>query len=200
MFSMCACDFWVSRFGWLPIPPVRNNDMLCRVSTKVRKGAKVCRTYYTLRSDSSSRFLGFFGKRFSHFRKQVSPFVRVDDGITYSLECRAADPLCRGKFTAVMASVTKEKPATTIFADIEEAKQFVFDLDGSCGYSYERDMLSFQKIDYPPWDMYFCHEYSYDFPLIDYLCATYDLRAELDCVLFMQNTRQTWGSSWLYRN
>src|SRR4051812_47396127 len=61
MFSMCACDFWVGRIGRLPIPPVRNNDMLLRVSTKVRKGAAMYRTYYTLRSDSSSRFLGFFG-------------------------------------------------------------------------------------------------------------------------------------------
>ena len=76
-----------------------------------------------------------------------------------------------------MASVTKEKPDTTIFADVEAAKQFVFDLDGSCGYSYERDMLSFQKIDYPPWDMYFCHEYSYEFPLMDYVNATFGLRA-----------------------
>src|SRR5271165_1886967 len=71
MFSMCACDFWVSRFGWVPIPPVRNNDMLLRISAKVRKGNNTYRAYYTLRSDSSSRFLGFFGKRFSHFRKQV---------------------------------------------------------------------------------------------------------------------------------
>ena len=38
VLSMCACDFWVSWFGWLPIPPVRNNDMLCRVSSKVCKG------------------------------------------------------------------------------------------------------------------------------------------------------------------
>jgi hypothetical protein len=35
-------------------------------------------------------------------------------------------------------------------------------LDGRCGYIYERNMLSFQRIDYPPWDMYFCHEYHYD--------------------------------------
>ena len=200
MLSMCACDFWVSRLGLLPIPPVRNNDMLCRVSTKVRKGSTVYRAYYTLRSDSSSPFLGFFGRRFSHFRKQVSPFVRVDDGVLYSLECRAADPLCRGRFTAEMASVTKEKPATTVFADVEEAKKFVFDLDGSCGYCFERGMLSFQKIDYPPWDMYFCHDYGYEFPLMDYVCETFGLRAELDCVLFMQNTEQTWGTSWLYRN
>jgi hypothetical protein len=200
MFSMCACDFWVSRLGWLPIPPVRNNDMLCRVSARIRKGAGVYRAYYTLRSDSSSRLLGFFGKRFSHFRKQVSQFVRVDDGRIYSLENRASDPLCRGAFTAVVASITKAKPATTVFADVESAKQFVFDLDGSCGYSYERDMLSFQKIDYPPWDMYFCHEYRYDFPLMDYVNETFGLRPELDCVLFMQNTRQTWGSSWLYSN
>jgi hypothetical protein len=200
MFGMCACDFWVSRFGWLPIPPVRNNDMLCRVSTKVRKGDNVYRTYYTLRSDSSSRFLGFFGKRFSHFRKQVSPFVRVDDGRLYSLECQAADPLCRGQLQALMESVSKTRPDTTIFENIDEARQFVFDLDGSCGYDYERDMLSFQKIDYPPWDMYFCHEYRYQFALSDYLCETFELQAELDCVLFMQNTRQTWGTSWLYRN
>jgi hypothetical protein len=200
MLSMCACDFWVSRLGWLPIPPVRNNDMLCRVSAKVLKGGKLHRAYYTLRSDSSSHFLGFFGKRFSHFRKQVSPFVRVDDGARYRLECQAADPLCRGTFEATLASVTKGRPATTAFADVEEAKRFVFDLDGSCGYSYERDMLSYQKIDYPPWDMYFCHEYRYEFPLVDYLAKTYGLRAELDCVLFMQNTEQTWGTSWLYRD
>jgi hypothetical protein len=199
MFSMCACDFWVSRLGWVPIPPVRNNDMLLRVSAKVRKGNNTYRAYYTLRSDSSSRFLGFFGKRFSHFRKQVSDFVRVDDGTTYALENLANDPLCRGKFSAVMASITKEKPETTVFADVEAAKEFVFDLDGSCGYSYERDMLSFQKIDYPPWDMYFCHQSSYEFPLMDYLNATFGLEPELDCVLFMRDTKQTWGTSWLYR-
>ena len=177
MLSMCACDFWVSRLGPLPIPPVRNNDMLCRVSAKVRKGSEVHRAYYTL-----------------------SPFVRVDDGVRYGLECRAADPLCRGEFTAEMASIGKEKPASTIFADVEGAKEFVFDLDGSCGYCYERDMLSFQKIDYPPWDMYFCHEYRYDFPLMDYVCETFGLHAELDCVLFMKDTEQTWGASWLYRD
>jgi len=200
MLSMCACDFWVGRFGWLPIPPVRNNDMLCRISTRIRKRDRDYRAYYTLRSDSSSRFLGFFGRRFSHFRKQVSPFVRIDDGVRYELECRAADPLGRGRFRAEMASITKDRPKSTGFADVEEAKRYVFDLDGSCGYSYERDMLSFQKIDYPPWDMYFCHEYGYDFPLVDYVSATFGLDAELDCVLFMQNTRQTWGTSWLYRN
>jgi hypothetical protein len=200
LLSMCACDFWVSRLGWLPIPPVRNNDMLCRVSARVRRGTRLYRAYYTLRSDSSSRFLGFFGKRFSHFRKQVSAFARVDNGVTYSLENRAADPLCRGKFTAALASITKDRPATTLFQDVDAARQFVFDLDGSCGYSFERDMLSFQKIDYPPWDMYFCHEYSYGFALLDYIAETFGLQAELDCVLFMQNTSQTWGTSWLYRN
>ena len=200
ILSMCACDFWVSRLGWVPIPPVRNNDMLCRVSTKIRKGDRVYRAYYTLRSDSSSRFLGFFGQRFSHFRKRVSDFERVDDGVHYILRCRAADPLYGGELSAVIASVSKQTPAGTIFRDVDEARQFVFDLDGSCGYSYERDMLSFQKIDYPPWDMYFCHEAEYQFPLIDYLCDTFDLHAEFDCTLFMQRTRQTWGTSWLYRD
>ena len=123
MFSMCACDFCVGRIGWLPIPPVRNNDMLCRISTKIRKGGEIYRAYYTLRSDSSSRFLGFFGKRFSHFRKQIAEFSRVDDGTIYRLENRAADSLCCGKFEAVMASVTKQRPSTTIFSDVDAAKQ-----------------------------------------------------------------------------
>lgn len=198
--SMCACDFWVSRFGWLPIPPVRNNDMLCRISAKVRRHNNVYRAYYTLRSDSSSRFLGFFAKRFSHFRKQVSEFLRVDDGSRYSLKCRAEDPLGGGKFEAVMASINKQKPDTTVFADVEHAKRFIFDLDGSCGYHYGSGSLSFQKIDYPAWDMFFCHQYTYAFPLIDYLCASFDIRADLDCVLFMQNTKQTWRTSQFYRN
>ena len=125
-------------------------------------------------------------------------FAKIEWGT--HLECRAADPLCRGEFTAEIASIAKAKPASTAFADVQEAKEFVFDLDGSCGYCYERDMLSFQKIDYPPWDMDFCHEYRCDFPLMDYLCGTFGLDAELDCVLFMKDTEQTWGSSWLYRN
>src|SRR5207245_8269243 len=25
MFSMCACDFWVTRIGMLPVVPIRNN-------------------------------------------------------------------------------------------------------------------------------------------------------------------------------
>jgi hypothetical protein len=79
----------------------------------------------------------------------------------------------------------------SFFANIEEAKQFVFDLDGSCGFDYRTDRQSFQKIDYPPRDMYFCHECRYDFPLIDYLCE----QAESDCVLFMRDMKQTRGSS-----
>lgn len=143
MLGMCACDFWVNRLGVLPIPPVRNNDMLCRVSTRIRKGPNVYRVYYTLRSDSSSKFLGFFGRHFSHFRKHTSRFERVDDGTQYVLRCDAADPLCRGELRAVMASVSKQVPATTIFRDVQEATEFVFNLDGSCGYNFERDMLSF---------------------------------------------------------
>ena len=36
--------------------------------------------------------------------------------------------------------------------------------------------------------MYFCHEYQYDFPLMDYLNENFGLQPELDCVLFMRNT------------
>jgi hypothetical protein len=65
---------------------------------------------------------------------------------------------------------------------------------------FAQDKLSFQKIDYPEWDMYFCHRCEYQFPLLDHVIETFEIDATLDSILFMQNTRQTWGSSWLYRN
>lgn len=37
MFCMCACDFWVTRFEWVPVPRIQNNDMLLRVSARVPK-------------------------------------------------------------------------------------------------------------------------------------------------------------------
>ncbi|TWT36826.1 hypothetical protein KOR34_17710 [Posidoniimonas corsicana] len=198
MFGMCACDFWVNRLGWLPIPRIRNNDMLFRVSARIRKGGRSHRAFYTIGSNSSSRLLGFLGQRFSHFRKRVSDFQRVDNGAEYSLQCIDPDPLARGQLCAEMDSVSKERPETTVFSDIQDATEFVFNVDGSCGYSFAKDRLSFQPIDYPEWDMYFCHGCTYRFPLLDHLVQSLGIDAEFDSVLFMQNTRQTWCSSWLY--
>jgi hypothetical protein len=198
MLSMCVCDFWVTRLGPVPIVPFRNNDMLCRVSATVPRDGHVYRAYYTLRSDSSSRLFGFLGRHFSHYRKRTSRFTRLDDGRVYALECRADDPICGGSFRGAMTSLQKEPPATTVFADVREATEFVFQLDGSCGYEYGRDRLSFQKIEYPPWDIQFCHEYDYRFPLIDHLAASFRLDLTLDCVLFMEKVPQVWGAYWLY--
>lgn len=198
MFGMCACDFWVSRLGWLPIPRIRNNDMLFRVSARVRKGGETHRAFYTISSNSSSRLLGFLGRRFSHFRKRVSRFHRVDDGAQYALACLGGGPNTPGKLQATMKSVSKTRPDSTIFAGIQAATDFVFNIDGSCGYDFRSKRLSFQQIDYPEWDMYFCHECDYEFPLLDQLVDTLGIEAEFDSILFMQNTRQTWGSAWLY--
>jgi len=200
MISMCACDFKVVKLGALPVIPIRNNDMLCRVSAKVRKGEQTYRAYYTLHSESSSRFLGLTGGHFSHFRKKRSDFRREDNDQCYSLECLSVDPLYRGSFKGMMGSIFKDKPTTTIFVDVQEATDFVFKLDGSCGYDFGRDMLSFQRIIYPAWDISFCHDSTFRFPLLDHLFSTYDLHAALDCVLYMHDVPQTWGSAWLYRN
>lgn len=200
MFGMCACDFWVDRLGWLPVPRIRNNDMLFRVSARVRKGRATYRAFYTIGSNSSSRLLGYLGQRFSHFRKRVSTFKRIDDGSDYSLECIDSDSLARSKLHADITSVSKTPPESTIFSDIQEATDFVFNLDGSCGYSFANDKLSFSTIDYPEWDMYFCHRCDFAFPLLDQVIASLRIDAKFDSVLFMRDTRQTWRSSWLYRN
>ena len=198
MFGMCACDFWVTRFGWVPVPKIQNNDMLLRVSARITKNGVNKRAFYTISSNSSSPLLGYLGTRYSHFRKRVSTFSRIDDGKIYHLKCTDDDPVAGGNLTAQMNSVCKERPESTIFTDIKAATDFIFNLDGSCGYNFERKMLSFQKIDYPEWDMYFCHDAKYEFPLLDHLIGEFNIDAELDCILFMQNTPQTWCSSWLY--
>jgi hypothetical protein len=199
LISMCVCDFWVTKFGPVPVPKMHTNEMLCRISVKVPKQGQMHRAYYTLRSDSSSRILGFLGGHFSHFRKAISQFRKRDDGEVYELNCSANDAICNGHFKGQMQSVSKDRPATTTFANIEEATEFAFNLDGSCGYNFRSDLLSFQKIEYPKWDLYFCHEYKYNFALLNYLFKAYDLKAEFDCVLFMQKIPQVWGSSWMYK-
>lgn len=199
MVSMCACDFWVTRIGPLPVPRIRNNEMLCRISARLRKRGRAYRTYYTLRSDASSRFLGFLGSRFSHFRKAVSDFERQDDGDTYRLQCRATDPLCGGELAVRLAGNRAAPPRSSIFADISSATDFVLNLDGSSGYHFPTGRLSFQRIEYPEWDTSFCHELEFDFPLLDHLIEVFAADAVFDCAIYMENVPQRWGRSWLYR-
>lgn len=198
MLSMCACDFSVTRFGPVPLPKVHTNEMLCRISVTIPKNGERLRAYYTLRSDTSSRLLGLCGGYFSHFRKATSSFARVDDGKTYELRCRADDPLCNAELTASLDTVSDDLPETTVFDDAEEATDFVLELDGSCGYNFQKGKLSFQDIDYPDWDVSFCHEFSLDSALVDYLVEEFDLDATFDCALYMSDVDQTWKRAWMY--
>lgn len=198
MLSMCACDFSVTRLGPVPVPQIHTNEMLCRISVQVPKDGERKRAYYTLRSDTSSRVLGLAGGYFSHFRKATSSFDRVDDGSTYELRCDADDDLCDAHLSASMDAVGDEVPETTAFRDVTAATDFVLELDGSCGYSYSKGKLSFQEIEYPDWDVSFCHEFSLRSSLVDHLVDAYDLDLTFDCALYMADVDQTWGRSWLY--
>lgn len=199
MISQCVCDFDVTAFGILPIPKTHCNEMLCRVSVQIPKNGEMMRAYYTLRSDTSSRLMGFLGGNFSHFRKAISDFTLRDDKEVYELHCRAEDNICGGYFRAYIDSLSKDKPETCKFRDVKEATDFIYELDGSCAYDFHSGKLSFQHIVYPEWDISFCHRYEYDFNLLNFLFKTYDLEAELDCVLYMEKVAQQWGTSWLYK-
>lgn len=198
MLSMCACDFSVTKMGPVPMPQIHTNEMLCRISVTVPKDGEQRRAYYTLRSDTSSRFLGLCGGLFSHFRKATSSFDRIDDGETYELRCRADDPLCDAELSASMDSIDAEPPESTVFEDVSEATDFVLELDGSAGYNFSKRKLSYQDIEYPDWDVSFCHEFSLDSDLIDYLVESYDLDLTFDCALYMGDVDQTWKRSRLY--
>jgi len=77
MISQCVCDFTVTKFGPVPIPKTHTNEMLCRISVKIKKDGQTYRAYYTLRSDSSSSLLSFLGGNFSHFRKDFTRAVEI---------------------------------------------------------------------------------------------------------------------------
>ena len=198
MLSMCACDFSVTQLGPLPVPRVHTNEMLCRISVTVPKDGERKRAYYTLRSDTSSRFLGLCGGTFSHFRKATSRFRREDTDNVYRLQCDADDDLCDATLDASLDSVSDDPPETTAFSDVTEATDFVLELDGSCGYHFGKDKLSFQDIEYPDWDVSFCHEFTLESELLDYLEAEYDLDMTFDCALYMADVDQTWQRSFLY--
>lgn len=198
MLSMCACDFAVTKLGLVPIPQVHTNEMLCRISVTVPKGGQRQRAYYTLRSDTSSGFLGNLGGYFSHFRKATSSFDRTDDGDTYELQCDADDDRCDAELVASIDAISDACPNTTVFEDVSAATDFVFELDGSCGYHFAKDKLSFQEIEYPDWDVSFCHEFSLESALLDHLADSFDLDLTFDCALYMADVDQTWRRSWLY--
>lgn len=198
MISMCACDFRVTRFGPVPLPRVHTNEMLLRVSAVVQKDGQPRRSYYTLRSDTSSRFLGLCGGTFSHFRKATSSFTRRDDGDVYELECETADERCGGRLSVDLDAIDDRPPESTVFEDVDAAADYVLELDGSCNYNHEKGKLSYQDIEYPDWDISFCHGVEYDFPLLEYVLDAFDVDATVDCALYMQDVEQTWGRSWLY--
>ncbi len=200
MVGMCACDFWVPRIGLVPTWPIRNNDMLLRVSGRFRKGGRPLRGFYTVHSQSSSWILGTLGRFFSHFRKRVGRFRRVDDERIYSLENARTDELSTGWFVAHKDSIDKTPEAGSVFADAEAATAYVFRLDGSCGFDRHSRRISFQPIEYPDWDISFCHRFDYRFPLLDTLAREFRMDLEFDSVLAMQDTRQTWCKSSLFQN
>lgn len=200
MLGMCACDFWVTRIGLLPILPIRNNDMLLRVSTRLRKGGRRLRGFYTIHSTSSSFVLGTLGRRFSHFRKQLGTFERVDDERVYTLRNASEGEHSTGWLAAHKDSIDKTPPRGSCFASIEAATDYVFRLDGSCGFDWGTRRISFQPIEYPEWDLSFCQRVEYGFPLLDTLAREFDLELTPDSTLCMQDTHQTWCAATLYRN
>jgi len=200
MLAMCACDFWVPRIGALPIYPIRNNDMLLRVSARFAKGGRKLRAFYTVHSESSSWLLGTLGRFFSHFRKRLTRFERIDDERVYSLRNQRDGELSTGWLRAQKASITKAPPMCSRFNDIDSATDYAFRLDGSCGFDWATRRISFQPIEYPEWDLSFCHDVAFQFPLLDTLAREFDIELEFDSVLCMENTHQTWCKSTLFTN
>jgi hypothetical protein len=97
-----------------------------------------------------------------------------------------------------MGSIAYAAPEGSLFADSFAARDFLFQLDGSCGFQWDTGRLSFQPIEYPEWDISFCHEIDFRFPLIDALAERFDLHLETDSTVYMHDTPQVWCATRLY--
>ena len=190
MISICVCDFLITHAGGVPIPSIRGNEILCRIGVKFWSEGECFRAFYPIRSDSSSPLVAYSASRFSHYRKQLSD-IRLDDLHTYyRAKCISADGLGNGELQADMRSISTRVPGSSIFSSETDAADFILNLDGSCGWHFDRRQLVFQPISYPEWKACFCHDSQFHFVFLEHVLDLYQIDAVFDSVLFLEDIRQ----------
>jgi len=196
---MCACDFWV-QLGSAAASAA--NPQQRHVVPDQHQVAKASADYRPITLCGPIRRRDFWDSSASVFRISESKSQSSSGSMMArptAWSCRAAYPLCRGIIYGEHG----------LYSELGRQLRFLTTWTLPEVRIRPRRKLRVQlrpqhavipKIDYPPWDIVFLHDHRHEFPLIDHLSRAFQLQLSWTVCSFMQNTPQTWGNSWLYRN
>jgi len=186
--SVCALEMddmgvvgtpWFLRFA--------NRELLYRVGVRIAGRP----TFFTWRSDVSSRALASLGK-FSHYRLRHADVVgqRSDAGLR--LTCASRDGRADADFEAQPRPCAA--PGGSVFASVEAATRFLL------GMSFSVDVtpmgrVRVQDIEHDPWRACFVEPSRRRFDFLDRLGSAMGVKLEYDHTLAMTDLRQTWRAA-----
>jgi uncharacterized protein YqjF (DUF2071 family) len=185
--SVCALD--MPEIGLVGTPRAlrfQNRELLYRIGVRAF-GAP---SFYTLRSDVSSRALSILG-RFSHYRLNHARFAPAPSGPGLRLECRSADGAADAELEATPAEAAR--PAGSLFAGVEDATAFLLGMTFSVDVDDGR--VRAQDIDHDPWRARFAAPTRRRFDFVERVGRAVGARPEYDHTLVMTDLRQTWRAA-----
>lgn len=190
--SVCALD--MTDMGIVGLPSwlrFENRELLYRVG--VRVGGQS--SFFTLRSDVSSRALALLG-RFSCYRlRRAQVTAQRADG-RLRLTCRSADGRADADFEAATTPPAADVACgrASIFGDPERAASFLLGMRFSTDVARDGRVLV-QDIDHDPWGARFVDPTRCELPFIDHLGRLMGAPLSYDNTLVMANLRQTWRAA-----
>jgi uncharacterized protein YqjF (DUF2071 family) len=188
--SVCALE--IDDMGIVGLPRglrFENRELLYRVGVRVDGRP----SFFTLRSDVSSRALAFLGRRFSHYRLRLGDLPpRRDVTGRLQLICKSGDGRADACFEAAPAPCPA--PRGSLFASADEATRFLLGMTFSVDVA-ARGRVRVQDIEHDPWRACFAEPSQRRFDFIDHLGRALGTRLDYDHTLAMTDLRQIWRAA-----
>jgi len=206
--SVCALD--MADMGIVGLPSwlrFQNREFLYRVGVRVHGQP----SFFTLRSDVSSRALALLG-RFSHYRLRHAEVTAQRSRGRLHLVCRSRDGLADGEIDAPLEACagpgggpaagrdagSGERPASSSFASAEDASRFLLGMTFSVDVdrpSKGSTRVRVQDIEHDPWGARFVQPRRRRFDFVERLGAEIGAPFAYDHTLAMSDLQQTWRAS-----
>lgn len=186
--SVCALD--IASMGIAGTPELlrwSNREFLYRVG--VRVGGQP--TFFTLRSDVSSRALALLG-RFSHYRLRRCDMRADRAGGALHLLCASRDGQADADFEA--APREDDRPADCVFPSVDAATRFLLGMTFSVDVTPE-GRVRVQHIDHDPWRARFVTPTRRRFDYLARVGRAIGADLEYDHTLVMTDLHQTWRAA-----
>jgi hypothetical protein len=167
-----------------------NREMLYRVGVRVSGQP----SFFTLRSDVSSRALARLGAWFSHYRPRLGQLGCDHDGGRFHLTCRSRDGAADAELEVPAPAGDEAAPRASLFADAAEAARFLLGMRISADVR-PGGRVRVQEIDHDPWRARFTTPVRRRFDFVDALARAIGAPLVYDHTLAMRDLRQTWRAA-----